>query len=156
MLEYLFRYNWQIRDEWIKWSEEIPYEELIKKRTGGMRSFLHTLFHVIDCEQLWINQMLEKPVIEKDIKTIKSLEEVKLYATLTSKNTCLFLDEYKKDLNDKLLIIDKVNGDKLTFPYQKVLYHIITHEVHHIGQLSIWARDLGIAPVNSDLLIRDV
>ncbi len=45
-----------------------------------MKSFLHTLFHVIDCEQIWVHQMLGKPVIKKDIQTIQSLQEVKEYA----------------------------------------------------------------------------
>lgn len=32
---------------------------------------------------------------------------------------------------------------------------MITHEVHHIGQLSIWARELQLKPISSDLIIRN-
>ncbi|PLR86418.1 hypothetical protein CVD25_07745 [Bacillus canaveralius] len=36
----------------------------------------------------------------------------------------------------------------VSFPYKKVIQHVITHEIHHIGQLSIWSRELGIKPVH--------
>ncbi|MGX9134981.1 DinB family protein [Rummeliibacillus sp. JY-2-4R] len=151
MLDNLFKYNWKVREEWIEWCEKIPHEELIKERTGGMKNFLHTLFHVIDCEQIWVNQMLGNPVNEKDMLTIRSLGEVKEYAKATRESTERFLTEFQYDLNKELII-----NQNLIFSYEKVLYHIITHEVHHIGQLSIWSRELGITPVNSDLLIKDI
>ncbi|MBB4824881.1 putative damage-inducible protein DinB [Sporosarcina luteola] len=156
MLEKLFQYNWQVRNEWFEWCEEIPYEELIQKRIGGMRSFLHTLYHVIDCEQLWINQMWSKPVMTTDLKAITQLNEVKSFDAATRSRTKLFLHELANSWGgNRVLEIQKRNGEMLRLPYEKVLYHIVTHEVHHIGQLSIWAREMGRAPVNSDLLIRD-
>lgn len=51
----MFLYNWQIREEWFDWCETLSNEELVKKRIGGMGSILHNLYHVIDCEQIWIN-----------------------------------------------------------------------------------------------------
>ena len=50
-------YNWQIREEWVKWCEKILNEELMKKRIVGMGCIIHNLFHIIDCEQIWVNQM---------------------------------------------------------------------------------------------------
>ncbi|MFS0559452.1 DinB family protein [Terribacillus sp. 179-K 1B1 HS] len=41
-----------MRKDWFDWCKTISYEELTKKRDG---SILHNLFHVIDCEQIWIN-----------------------------------------------------------------------------------------------------
>ena len=151
MLNMLFNYNWKVREEWFEWCEKIPPEELMKERIGGMKSFLHTLFHVIDCEQIWVHQMLKEPVIEKDIQTIQSLQEVKEYARTTRESTERLLSEIQYNLQKELVI-----NDKFKFSYEKVLNHIVTHEVHHIGQLSIWARERGIAPVNSDLLIKDI
>jgi uncharacterized damage-inducible protein DinB len=45
-------YNWQVREDWFKWCETLPIEELQKERVGGIGSMLRNLFHVIDCEQL--------------------------------------------------------------------------------------------------------
>ncbi len=30
--------------------------------------------------------------------------------------------------------------------------HLIAHEIHHIGQLSIWSREMGIEPVSASLI----
>ena len=47
----LFRYNWQVRDEWFRWCQEVPEDELFAMRTGGVGGILHTLFHVVDVER---------------------------------------------------------------------------------------------------------
>ena len=46
----LFQYNWQVRDDWFKWCEQLSAEELVRKRVGGVGSILETLFHIVDVE----------------------------------------------------------------------------------------------------------
>lgn len=53
-LQTLFRYNWMVREEWYRWCEDVNEEELLRNRTGGVGSILHTLFHIIDVEWSWI------------------------------------------------------------------------------------------------------
>jgi uncharacterized damage-inducible protein DinB len=36
----------------------------------------------------------------------------------------------------------------------EVLRHVITHEIHHIGQLSVWVRDMGVQPVSANFIER--
>lgn len=156
MLYELFKYNWQVRDEWIEWCENLPKEELIKKRTGGMQSILHNLFHVIDCEQLWINQLQGTPVSKKDMEAIKGLDEVKEFSSLTQIVSRSYLEKYERINEKKLFTYTLKSGEKKQWSYDKVLYHIISHEIHHIGQLSIWAREMEIKPISSDLIFRDV
>ena len=66
----LFQYNWQVRDDWFTWCEDISAEELVKKRVGGFGSILHTLFHIVDVEYMWIlglrgESVPEEPVFEE-------------------------------------------------------------------------------------------
>lgn len=84
-------YNWQIREDWFIWCETISNEELMKKRIGGMSTILHNLFHVIDCEQIWVNQMQGAPVILKDINKVSTLEDVKVFSNLTNSVTLNFI-----------------------------------------------------------------
>lgn len=46
----LFQYNWQVRDDWFKWCEQLSEEVLLRKRVGGVGSILETLFHIVDVE----------------------------------------------------------------------------------------------------------
>jgi len=47
-MQTLFRYNWLVREDWYRWCEEIPEEELLRIRIGGVGGILQTLFHIID------------------------------------------------------------------------------------------------------------
>ncbi|MGE7918946.1 DinB family protein [Viridibacillus sp. NPDC093762] len=152
----LFQYNWEIREEWFQWCETIPNEELVKKRTGGMGSILKNLFHVIDCEQLWINQMQGTPIIEKSINEITNLNAIKEFSSHTKPITEHFIKLYINEAQEKILVYPMGNGNKMNFTYNKILHHIITHEIHHIGQLSVWAREIGKKPVSSDLIMQDI
>jgi uncharacterized damage-inducible protein DinB len=151
----LFRYNWQVRDDWFEWCNQRSSEELLKTRTGGMGSILHTIFHVINGEQIWLYQLMEIPVIEKDKESVRSIDEVREFSDLTRRTILPFLTEWTEEMNEQVLVIKKKNGHLINFPFKKVIQHIISHEIHHIGQLSIWSREMGIKPVNSDLIIRN-
>jgi uncharacterized damage-inducible protein DinB len=149
----MFKYNWQVRQDWIDWCKELPEEELTKERTGGMGSILNTLFHVMNGEQIWINQMQGTPVIIKE--GVSSLEEVIEFFRLTKPVTERFIQSWSPETAQKTLTKKRRDGSEYEFTYEKVVKHLITHEVHHIGQLSIWARELGRKPVSSDLIFRD-
>lgn len=34
--------------------------------------------------------------------------------------------------------------------------HMIAHEIHHIGQLSVWAREIGKKPVSANLIGKEL
>ena len=152
----MFKYNWQIREEWFKWCETIPNEELTKRRIGGMGSIIHNLFHVIDCEQIWVNQMQGTPVIIKDINKVSSLNDVKTFSNLTKPITQSFIKSYTSEAEDKVLVVQRKNGTTNLLSYDKIISHIVSHEIHHIGQLSVWSREIGLKPVSSDLIFRDL
>lgn len=66
----LFRYNWQVRDDWFKWCEQLSEGELLRKRVGGVGSILETLFHIVDVEYSWINALQEKKIGHRSLKSI--------------------------------------------------------------------------------------
>jgi uncharacterized damage-inducible protein DinB len=151
----LFSYNWQVRDEWFEWCRNVPIEEITKERKGGMHNFLHNLLHVINCERIWISRMHGKPVPKKDYNHSTSLEEVIIFSNETKEMTQQFLIAFESELKDKRLSITSSNGTTYNLPFQKVLFHIMTHEVHHMGQLSVWSREIDKKPVSSDLVYRE-
>lgn len=145
-----------IIEEWIEWCDRLSKEELNKRRTGGMGSILHNLFHVIDCEQLWINQLQETVITQKNMKAITNSDEIKEFSNSTKKVSKRFIREYEKSNENNIFTYTSKSGEKKQWTYNKVLYHIITHEIHHIGQLSIWAREIGKEPISSDLIFKDI
>lgn len=71
----MFLYNWQVREDWFKWCKSLSLEELQAERIGGMGSILKNLIHVIDCELLWINYMLEEPHNYPEKNSLSNLDE---------------------------------------------------------------------------------
>lgn len=66
----LFRYNWQVRQDWFKLCEQLTEEELLRKRVGGVGSILKTLFHIVDVEYSWINALQGKKIENRSLKII--------------------------------------------------------------------------------------
>ena len=42
-LQTFFRYNWTVREQWYQWCEDIPYEELVRPRIGGVGGIAHAV-----------------------------------------------------------------------------------------------------------------
>ena len=150
----LFLYNWQVREDWFKWCESLPIEEFQAERIGGMGSILKNIIHVIDCELLWINYMLEEPESYPEKNSIRTLDDVIRYSNFTKGITENFIRNITSEDDNRKIQVKNRSGKTYSFTYGKVIRHIITHEIHHIGQLSIWSREMGIKPISSDLIVR--
>ncbi len=147
----LFQYNWQVRDEWLKWCETLPEAELLQKRTGGVQGILVTLVHIIDVEYSWIAALSGKNADEFTLVDYNSLLKVKtLSDKMKQEIEEILTAQLAKDLHEHI----KVPWNKETFTRGEIINHCIAHEIHHIGQLSVWARELGIAPVNPNFIGR--
>ncbi|AYF06635.1 MULTISPECIES: DinB family protein [Bacillus] len=147
----LFQYNWQVRDDWFKWCEQLSEEELLRKRVGGVGSILETLFHIVDVEYSWISALQGKEDNEPQYKDYQSIQKVKALSDLYKRELEVFLKLWSSSLEYKIL---KASWTDKTYTYGEVLRHVIVHEIHHIGQLSIWARELNLQPVSANLIGR--
>ncbi|WP_026906814.1 DinB family protein [Paucisalibacillus globulus] len=150
----MFLYNWQVREDWFKWCESLSVEELRVERIGGMGSILKNLVHIIDCELVWVNYMLKEPLVYAEKDSISCLEDVIKFSNFTKTITQYFLWKMSDDFEKRKVEINSRNGTTYLFTNGKIIRHMISHEIHHIGQLSIWAREMGLKPISSDLIIR--
>jgi len=150
----LFRYNWQVRDEWFDWCDDVPYEELVQTRIGGMGDILKTLWHVVDVEYSWIRAVEGKSDLQFPFED---------YTTVDA--TRLFSDSCRGQIQPLLEMWDPIKDSQIvqaswrpseTITAGEVLRHVIAHEIHHVGQLSVWAREVGREPVSSNLIGRDL
>ena len=115
----MFLYNWQIREDWFDFCKNISEEDLTKKRVGGFGSFLHNLFHVIDCEQIWINQLKGTQVLVKDFNSISNLEEVIEFSNTTKSQTLIYLQSYNNDMGKRVLEVNSVTVKHIIFLMKK-------------------------------------
>ncbi len=150
----LFRYNWQVRDEWFDWCEGVPDEELTRQRIGGVGSFLRTLWHTVDAEYSWIRATVGEPDVQLPFEHDQTLSQVRALSNTCHHEICPVIEQWTPDMDSKKVYAQWRPGE--TFSAGQVFRHVIAHEIHHMGQLSIWARDLGREPVSANLVDRNL
>lgn len=146
-----FEYNWQVRDECFEWCHQLSIKELTKDRIGGVGSILYTLFHIIDVEYSWLRGIQGKEDVVVQFEDYHTLNKVKSLSDTCRKEIAEFLKLGVTELKKELV---SVSWDKNNYTVDEILHHIITHEIHHIGQLSVWARELELSPVSANFIGR--
>lgn len=149
----LILYNWEVRDEYFKAFQGISQEELMKDRKAGAGSILKTFLHIIDVEYSWVRAMYNKPDRPIDFAQYGDLQAVAMLSNQWRGEIIEYLDHWTNEELDNHI---KPSWMQETYRKEEIVKHLIVHEVHHIGQLSIWARELGIVPVNSNFIGRDL
>jgi len=147
----LFRYNWLVRDEWFALCEQISPEQLLLERVGGAGGILYTLFHVLDVEYSWIRGIQGKPDIQVRFADYGSFRQVRQLSDRWRAELEAFLASWSSDREHKAVAISWTDG---VYAEGEILRHLIAHEIHHMGQLSIWARELGLKPVSANVIGR--
>ncbi|MGG4451797.1 DinB family protein [Brevibacillus porteri] len=150
-MKMFFQYNWQVRDEWLEWCKQLSPDELLRERTGGAGTILYTLFHIIDVEYSWLRGVQGKPDIQVSYEDYKSLEKVKERSDAWRIELRDFIENWSDEMENESV---KVAWDDEVYTKGELLRHVIAHEIHHMGQLSIWARELGSAPVSANVIGR--
>lgn len=150
---HFFEYNWQVRGEWFDWCDQLTINELLKVRKGGVGNILYTLFHIIDVEYSWIRGIQGKEDFVFKFADYNTLEKVK---SLSDKTQNEIAELLKSDLEKSREGLVSVSWDEDRFTVNEILHHIIIHEIHHIGQLSVWARELDLGPVPANFVGREL
>lgn len=155
-MQALFQYNWLIREDWYQWCEGVEEEELLLARTGGVGGILHTLFHIIDVEWSWIRILQGKPDFQESFEEYNSLQKVKELDAKFRVEVEEFVRNWDASMENNLLHDSLPDGRVETFIWGEVMRHVIAHEIHHIGQISVWAREIGKKPVSANFIRRGI
>lgn len=150
----LFEYNWQVRQDWFDWCEGLSEEQLLERRAGGHGSILETLYHVVDVEHGWIGLLqgrtLEDPIVPESasIRTLREISD-RCHAEIAP-----FFERWTSEMETRILEDRNGAGELEYFRYGEIMRHVIAHEIHHVGQLSVWAREIGKRPVTANFIRR--
>lgn len=148
----LLKYNWQVRDEWFDWCDQVSSEELVRARVGGVGSILHTLFHIVDAEGSWIDALANKPDLQPKFEDYMSVDKLRSLSNSLRDGVEQFLLSWSSELENNTISVDWNPGD--TFTYGEIVRHVVAHEIHHVGQLSVWSRELGLRPISANVIGR--
>lgn len=151
-----FQYNWIVREEWYRWCEELPQEELLKNRTGGVGNILKTLFHIADVEWSWIQILQGKPDFQENFEEFKSLKAVRELDSKFRKDVEGFVQNWHDSMENNEIEDKNMDGTVEILTWGEVIRHVIAHEIHHIGQISVWSREIGKRPISANYVGRGI
>ena len=149
----LFFYNWQVRDEWLEWCRQVAEPELLKRRTGGPGGILFTLFHIAEVEYSWVQAARGKKDQLFSFDQFASLEKVSDFSKRTREEISPFIAGLESEQMNRII---KAEWDSNCYTTGEILRHVIAHEIHHVGQLSVWAREIGFEPVQVNVVGRNL
>jgi uncharacterized damage-inducible protein DinB len=149
----LFQYNWLVRNDWFDWCETISVEELLRERVGGVGGILKTLLHIVDVEHSWLQLLQGHTVNDYEIDEYGTLAKVRELSENLHPEVEAFVTSWTEDMEEREIFVPWWNQ---TFTHGAIMRHVIAHEIHHIGQLSVWAREVGRKPVSANLLGREL
>lgn len=92
-----------------------------------------------------------KPDIEIDLTSYNSIDEIEDLSNKLQQENKAYLSEWTHDIENQIVYASWLNQ---SFTKGEIIRHIIVHEVHHIGQLSIWARKMGMKPISANFIDR--
>ncbi|QTD43170.1 DinB family protein [Sporosarcina sp. Te-1] len=150
----LFEYNWQVRQDWYRWCEEVEEEELLRARTGGVGSILQTLFHIIDVEWSWIRRMQGKSDKAENFDEYSRLQLIRELDARYKTEVEAFIGSWENRMEHNILEETLPDGQVSQDTWGEILRHLIAHEIHHMGQLSVWAREVGKEPISANVIGR--
>lgn len=143
-MQTFFRYNWIIREQWYEWCKDLPEEELLRSRTGGVGSILQTLFHIVDVEWSWIRILQGKPDNQENFEDYATLQKVRELDQRYKPEVEAFVAAWNDSMETRAFYDQRSDGSVDIDAWGEVMRHIIAHQIHHMGQLSVWARERGI------------
>ncbi|WP_188455274.1 DinB family protein [Virgibacillus oceani] len=153
-MQTLFRYNWMVREEWYHWCEQVEEDELLYIRTGGVGGILNTLFHIADVEWSCFRVLQGKDDFQESFESYRSLKKVRALDAAFRPEVEEFVHNWNNSMENRVLEDRLPDGGIQTYAWGEVMRHVIAHEIHHIGQLSVWAREIGKKPVSANLIRR--
>jgi uncharacterized damage-inducible protein DinB len=127
-----------VKEEWYRWCEDVPEEELLRIRTGGVEGILHTLFHIIDVDWSSIQSLQGKSGFQESFESYKGLEKVRKLDAAFRPEVEEFVQSWDVHMETRPFYDSLLDGKTAVESWGEVMRHVIAHEIHHIGQLSVW------------------
>ena len=144
-LNQLFSHWKQVRDDLLSTIDKFEDEELTFVPFESSMPAGQIMLHIGDAEEGWFRYVVRRELEEwpdYNLKVYPTTEAIKAQLTIIHARTEMFLESL--GLNDLERIIDMPKRDyRLSLGW--IIWHVLEHEIHHRGELSLILGMLGRA-----------
>jgi uncharacterized damage-inducible protein DinB len=152
----LYEYNRWANARSLGASAAVSAADFTREVGGSFASLRGTLAHMYGAEWIWLERWkgisprqlpfsLEFP----DVASIRSRWE-----TVENERQA-FLDALDPARLAEVISYVNLQGQTFAYPLRRMLQHVVNHATYHRGQITTLLRQLGAAPLATDLLLYD-
>ncbi len=138
----IFKHWDQVRADLLVTIDKFSQEELIFVPFKGSWSVGQIMLHIADCENYWLHFVVRQeidPWTYFELADHPTSEAIKKVLESVRKKTIPFLDSLDERDLDKLY--QTPEGEPYTLRW--IIWHVVEHEIHHRGELSLVLGLLG-------------
>jgi uncharacterized damage-inducible protein DinB len=152
----LYGYNRWANARSLEAAAAVSTEDFTREVGGSFASLRGTLAHMYGAEWIWLQRWkgisprqlpfsLEFP----DVSSIRSRWQA------VENERQVFLDALDPARLAEVLSYVNLQGQTFAYPLRRMLQHVVNHGTYHRGQITTLLRQLGAAPLATDLLLYD-
>ncbi|MDN4523073.1 DinB family protein [Fictibacillus fluitans] len=153
--------------EWVKQTRKIMLDacgtlttEMLTANVEGFGypSIRNLLVHTADCYHAWLGSFLllqtKTPITPKNRVEEMGQDDIRERFLQADRYANKVFNEYEGRMGEPVnrIIPWRDTGESLSITPRQLLFHTVTHEFHHKGQVMAMMRPQGIEPPNTDVL----
>ena len=150
----LYKYSWWANARSLEAASMVSLEDFTKEIGGSFLSLRGTLAHLYGAEWVWLERWrgtspsnLPSALDLPDVETIRSRWE------RVERGQRDFLEGLDPARLAEPLTYTNFQGERWTYSLWRILAHVVNHSSYHRGQVATLLRQLGKAPLSTDLLL---
>jgi len=151
----LYDYNGWAKERILSVVEGLTPEQFTKD-LGSSHGGVHgTLAHALGAEEIWLKRW-KADVITGFLKPteVATFRELQSRWSRTTADLSAFCKSLRNDDDIRRIVTYKdLKGNEHRQPLDQLMTHLVNHSTYHRGQVVTMLRQLGVKPIDTDLVI---
>jgi len=127
------------------------YTKDVGSSHGGVRG---TLAHILASHEMWLSRWQGNPSKTTiDAGGGPTLAGAKQFWENIRRQLTAFVNELTEDDLTKMINYTNVRGESYSTPLGQMMQHLVNHATYHRGQIVTMLRQIGVKPVNTDMIL---
>jgi len=148
----LYEYNRWANGRTLEAADKLDATAFAKDLKNSFPSVRDTLTHILGAEWIWLRRWSgESPttlIVAKDFPTVASLRE--RFQAVDKERGALLASLSEARLQQAFDYRD-LAGNAMRLPFAHSMQHVVNHGTYHRGQVTTMLRQLGAAPIGTDM-----
>jgi uncharacterized damage-inducible protein DinB len=147
------RYHRWSTSQLLEETTPLPSEQLVKDLKGSFPSIYDTLIHLFQADSIWLDRLQGRPTgVLADYAAPGCTYELRDASLGVLDNMVDWAGTLSEADWSREMFYKTLAGAAYTSPLWQMVLHVVNHGSHHRGQITGMLRQLGIKPVNLDLI----